>query len=96
MGMKSVGMIFQYSRTRHSKMHNEYVDTNKEGLVLKKSRWPTICSGDKKNDIQFPNFDLENRYKTRVFTESEIEDLFMELPMLRRMVRIFLILIINL
>lgn len=58
------------------KMHNEYVDTNKEGLVLKKSRWPTICSGDKKNDIQFPNFDLENRYKTRVFTESEIEDLF--------------------
>ena len=58
------------------KMHNEYVDTNKEGLVLKKSRWPTICSGDKKNDIQFPNFDLENRYKTRAFTESEIEDLF--------------------
>lgn len=58
------------------KMHNEYVDTNKEGLVLKKSRWPTICSGDKKNDIQFPNFVLENRYKTRVFTESEIEDLF--------------------
>lgn len=58
------------------KMHNEYVDTNKEGLVLKKSRWPTMCSGDKKNDIQFPNFDLENRYKTRVFTESEIEDLF--------------------
>ena len=58
------------------KMHNEYVDTNKEGLVLKKSRWPTICSGDKKNDIQFPNFDLENRYKTRVFTESEIEDIF--------------------
>ena len=58
------------------KMHNDYVDTNKEGLVLKKSRWPTICSGDKKNDIQFPNFDLENRYKTRVFTESEIEDLF--------------------
>ena len=58
------------------KMHNEYVDTNKEGLVLKKSRWPTICSGDKKNDIQVPNFDLENRYKTRVFTESEIEDLF--------------------
>lgn len=44
--------------------------------MLKKSLWPTICSGDDKNDIQFPNFDLENRYKTRVFTESEIEDLF--------------------
>ena len=57
-------------------MHNEYVDKNKEGLVLNKSLWPTICSGDDKNDIQFPNFVLENRYKTRVFTESEIEDLF--------------------
>ena len=58
-------------------MQYEYVDgKNKERFVLKKSLWPTICSGDKKNDIQFPNFDLENRYKTRVFTESEIEDLF--------------------
>lgn len=58
-------------------MYKEYVDDkNKERLVLKKSLWPTICSGDKKNDIQFPNFDLENRYKTRGFTESDIEDLF--------------------
>lgn len=58
-------------------MQYEYVDDkNKERLVLKKSLWPTICSGDDKNDIQFPNFVLENRYKTRVFTESEIEDLF--------------------
>lgn len=58
-------------------MHKKYVDDkNKERLVLKKSLWPTICSGDDKNDIQFPNFYLENRYKTRVFTESEIEDLF--------------------
>lgn len=59
------------------KMYKEYVDDkNKERLVLKKSLWPTICSGDKKNDIQFPNFDLKNRYKTRGFTESDIEDLF--------------------
>ena len=58
-------------------MQKKYVDDkNKERLVLKKSLWTTICSGDDKNDIQFPNFDLENRYKTRVFTESEIEDLF--------------------
>ena len=55
----------------------EFVDKkNKERLVLEKSLWPTICSGDKKNDIQFPNFALENKYKTRFFTESEIEDLF--------------------
>lgn len=58
------------------KMLKEYVAETKGRLVLKKSLWSTICSGDKKNDIQFPNFDLENRYKTRVFTESEIEDLF--------------------
>lgn len=62
-------------------MQYEYVDDkNKERLVLKKSLWPTICSGDDKNDIQFPNFVLENRYKTRVFTESEIEDLFYGVP----------------
>lgn len=55
----------------------EFVDKkNKERLVLEKSLWPTICSGDKKNDIQFPNFASENKYKTRFFTESEIENLF--------------------
>ena len=58
------------------KMLKEYVAETKIGLVLNKNLWHTICSGDKKNDIQFPNFDLENRYKTRGFTESDIEDLF--------------------
>lgn len=58
------------------KMLKEYVAETKGGLVLNKNLWHTICSGDKKNDIQFPNFDLNNRYKTRSFTESELEDLF--------------------
>ena len=58
------------------KMLKEYVAETKGGLVLNKNLWHTICSGDKKNDIQFPKFDLENRYKTRGFTESDIEDLF--------------------
>ena len=58
------------------KMLKEYVAETKGGLVLNKNLWHTICSGDKKNDIQFPNFDLENRFKTRGFTESDIEDLF--------------------
>lgn len=62
------------------KMLKEYVAETKRGLVLNKSLWHTICSGDKKNDIQFPNFDLENRYKTRGFTESDIEDLFYGVP----------------
>lgn len=58
------------------KMLKEYFTDTKEGLVLNKNLWHTICSGDKKNDIQFPNFDLENRYKTRSFSESDIENLF--------------------
>ena len=58
------------------KMLKEYVAETKGGLVLNKNLWHTICSGDKKNDIQFPNFVLENRYKTRGFTVSDIEDLF--------------------
>ena len=58
------------------KMLKEYVAETKGGLVLNKNLWHTICSGDKKNDIQFPNFAWENRYKTRGFTESDIEDLF--------------------
>lgn len=58
------------------KMLKEYVAETKGGLVLNKNLWHTICSGDKKNDIQFPDFDLENRYKARGFTESDIEDLF--------------------
>lgn len=62
------------------KMLKEYVAETKRGLVLNKNLWHTICSGDKKNDIQFPNFDLENRYKTRGFTESDIEDLFYGVP----------------
>ena len=62
------------------KMLKEYVAETKIGLVLNKNLWHTICSGDKKNDIQFPNFDLENRYKTRGFTESDIEDLFYGVP----------------
>ena len=62
------------------KMLKEYVAETKGGLVLNKNLWHTICSGDKKNDIQFPNFDLENRYKTRGFTESDIEDLFYGVP----------------
>ena len=58
------------------KMLKEYVAETNGGLVLNKNLWHTICSGDKKNDIQFPNFAWENRYKTRGFTESDIEDLF--------------------
>lgn len=58
------------------KMLKEYVAETNGGLVLNKNLWHTICSGDKKNDIQFPNFAWENRYKTRGFTESDIENLF--------------------
>lgn len=79
------------------KMIKEYVeDKNKERIVLKKSLWPTICSGDKENDIQFPNFDKENIYKARSFSESEIEDLFYGVTYAKKMGGRFMVLNINL
>lgn len=74
----------------------EFVDKkNKERLVLEKSLWPTICSGDKTNDIQFPNFAKENRYKTRVLQNQRLKISFMLINM-QRMGRRFVILNMNL
>lgn len=58
------------------KMSNEYVLQTENGFVFQKTLWPTLCSGDKKNDIQFPGFSLSGRYKSRSFTSEEVEDLF--------------------
>lgn len=58
------------------KMSNEFVLQTKNGFVFQKTLWPTLCSGDKKNDIQFPGFSLSGRYKSRSFTSEEVEDLF--------------------
>lgn len=60
-----------------SKILKDFVeqDINNQ-FILKKSLYKTICSGDDKNDRQFPQFDMGSRYKSKSFTENELLDLF--------------------
>ena len=63
------------------KMLNEFVlPIGRDCFELQKTIWPTLCSGDKKNDIQFPDFSPSGRYKSRYFSSEEIEDLFYAVP----------------
>jgi hypothetical protein len=57
-------------------MLGDFVDSTKNGVVLKKSLYKTLCSGDKKNDIQFPGFSVINKFKSKLFTQDEIQNLF--------------------
>ncbi len=45
-------------------------------FVLNKTLYKTLCSGDSKNDIQFPSFNSDNKFKSRSFSKNEIDDLF--------------------
>lgn len=58
------------------KMLSDFVDSTPVGLVLSKTLYKTLCSGDQKNDWQFPSFALSNRYKSKFFTKEEVQDLF--------------------
>lgn len=60
----------------NKKILSEFVDDGKNGLVLKKTLYKTLCSGDKKNDIQFPGFLIESKFKSKSFDENELQDLF--------------------
>ncbi|MCW1736000.1 hypothetical protein [Anaerorudis cellulosivorans] len=60
----------------NSKLFSEFVEETPEGLVLKKTLYKTLCSGDKKNDIQFPFFSENNKYKAKSFTIDTLQDLF--------------------
>jgi hypothetical protein len=60
----------------NSKMLSDFVDKTSEGLVLKKTLYKTLCSGDKKNDIQFPNFEINAKHKSKSFSDEAIQDLF--------------------
>ncbi len=63
--------------TVSAKMTEEFVEKSKEGgLVLKKTLYKNLCSGDTKNDIQFPNFSINAKNKAKVFTAEEINSLF--------------------
>lgn len=43
-------------------------------IVPTKSICRTLCSGNNKNDIQFPNFCFDNSYKSFGFTSEQFED----------------------
>lgn len=60
----------------NSKLFSEFVEETPNGLVLKKTLYKTLCSGDKKNDIQFPLFAEKNKYKAKGFTIDTLQDLF--------------------
>jgi hypothetical protein len=60
----------------NAKVLSEFVDDTNHGLVLKKTLYKTLCSGDKKNDIQFPSFRDTNKYKSKTFQNETLQDLF--------------------
>lgn len=55
-----------------SEINNERVT----GLVFNSLLYRTICSGDEKNDIQFPFFSNLHKYKSRLFSSEDVSDLF--------------------
>ncbi|MCK6613595.1 MAG: hypothetical protein L6Q47_05110 [Ignavibacteriaceae bacterium] len=48
-------------------------DSMETKFVLEKTIYKTLCSGDEKNDKQFPQFKDENRHKSKVFSMDEFE-----------------------
>lgn len=60
----------------NAKVFSEFVDDTPSGLVLKKTLYKTLCSGDKKNDIQFPSFKDTNKHKSKNFQNDSLQDLF--------------------
>jgi len=60
----------------NAKVLSEFVDNTPDGLVLKKTLYKTLCSGDKKNDIQFPSFRDTNKHKSKNFQNDSLQDLF--------------------
>ena len=60
----------------NKKILSDFVVHTVDGVVLKKTLYKTLCSGDKENDIQFPDFSNKNRYKAKLFHSETIQDLF--------------------
>lgn len=84
----SIFLHFEFENKKHwymfkkdlslinEKILSDFVDSTKNGLVLKKTLYKTLCSGDKKNDIQFPAFLIKNKHKSKLFQNEEIQNLF--------------------
>lgn len=85
---QSVFIHFEFPEKKHwyqftedmgllnEKILSEFVESTSEGLVLRKTLYKTLCSGDKKNDIQFPSFRENNKYKSKSFENDSLKDLF--------------------
>jgi hypothetical protein len=84
----SIFIHFEFTEKKHwyqfdedikiinTKLLSEFVDTTNNGVVLKKTLYRTLCSGDKKNDIQFPGFLVSNKHKSKLFQNDTLQDLF--------------------
>lgn len=56
-------------------LNKEISSTQNENMIVPiKSIYRTLCSGNDKNDIQFPNFSFDNSYKSFGFTSEQFED----------------------
>lgn len=71
-------MWYDYDNTWHlilEKLMGSTFSQQEGKFVLDKSIYRTLSSGDKKNDIQFPDFRSDKKYKSQYFDNSQIEDL---------------------
>lgn len=53
------------------KLNSEITNLTAKGLVPSKSIYRTLCSGNEKNDIQFPSFGIVNSFKSFAFRDKE-------------------------
>lgn len=57
------------------KLNSEITNTTEKGLVPSKSIYRTLCSGNDKNDIQFPSFDINKSFRSFSFeNQNQFED----------------------
>ncbi|MCQ2195325.1 MAG: hypothetical protein MJZ28_10305 [Paludibacteraceae bacterium] len=54
----------------YSYLIEKITEYNDGKTVLSNLIYPTLCSGNEKNDCQFPNFKSENKYKSFFFSEE--------------------------
>lgn len=58
-----------------TQMLNDEISSIQNNMIVPtKSIYRTLCSGNEKNDIQFPNFCFDNSYKSFGFTSEQFED----------------------
>lgn len=65
---------YQFNKTFDcikDKLNSEITNRTRQGLVPSKSIYRTLCSGNYKNDIQFPSFGIDNSYKSFAFINKE-------------------------